>query len=156
RYKRHFKAQRGEDGSGRQCSGKKGENLTIHVPLGTLIYDDDTDELIADLTELDQKICVAHGGQHGLGNIHFKSSTNQAPRRTTQGTPGEERSLRLELKLLADVGLLGRPNAGKSSLIRTVSDAHPKVADYPFTTLHPNLGVVRLDVDSSFVVADIP
>jgi GTP-binding protein len=156
RYKRHFKAQRGQDGSGRQMAGKKGESLVIKVPLGTLVYDDDTEELIADITELDQKICVAHGGEHGLGNIHFKSSTNQAPRRTTQGTLGEQRNLKLELKLLADVGLLGRPNAGKSSFIRSVSEAHPKVADYPFTTLHPNLGVVRLGVDSSFVIADIP
>ncbi|MDF3054259.1 MAG: cgtA [Gammaproteobacteria bacterium] len=156
RYKRRFKAERGEDGSGRQCAGKKGESLIVHVPLGTLVYDLDTDELIGDLTELGQTVCVAQGGHHGLGNIHFKSSTTQAPRKTTRGTPGEQRTLRFELKLLADVGLLGRPNAGKSSFIRSVSEAHPKVADYPFTTLHPNLGVVRLDIDSSFVVADIP
>lgn len=156
RYKRRFKAQRGEDGSGRQCAGKKGESLIVKVPLGTLVYDMDTEELIADLTQLDQKICVAQGGHHGLGNIHFKSSTTQAPRKTTTGTPGEQRNLKFELKLLADVGLLGRPNAGKSSFIRAVSEAHPKVADYPFTTLHPNLGVVRLGVDSSFVIADIP
>ncbi len=141
---------------GSQCTGKKGADLIVPVPLGTLVFDDDTDELIGDLTQANEQICVAKGGFHGLGNLRFKSSTNRAPRKTTSGTPGEQRNLRLELKLLADVGLLGLPNAGKSSLLRAVSAAHPKVADYPFTTLHPSLGVVRLDVNSSFVIADIP
>lgn len=156
RYKRIFRAERGQDGMGNQCSGKSGEDLIIDVPLGTLIYDADTEELIADLANPDDKICVAKGGFHGFGNLYFKSSVNRAPRRTTKGYPGEQRNLRLELKLLADVGLLGQPNAGKSSFIRAVSAAHPKVADYPFTTLHPSLGVVRIDVNKSFVIADIP
>ncbi len=156
RYQRVHKAQRGQDGMGSQCTGKSGEDTVIPVPLGTLVYDGDTNELIGDLTQPSQKVCVAKGGYHGLGNIHFKSSINRSPRRTTKGTPGEQRQLRLELKLLADVGLLGLPNAGKSSFIRAVSQAHPKVADYPFTTLHPHLGVVRVGVHQSFVVADIP
>lgn len=156
RYQRLHKAQRGQDGMGSQCTGKSGDDVTVPVPLGTLVFDADTDELIADLTSSGQKVCVAKGGQRGLGNIHFKSSINRAPRKTTRGTPGEQRQLRLELKLLADVGLLGLPNAGKSSFIRAVSQAHPKVADYPFTTLHPQLGVVRVGPYQSFVVADIP
>ncbi|HVV69841.1 MAG TPA: Obg family GTPase CgtA [Gammaproteobacteria bacterium] len=156
RYRRVHRAQRGQDGMGSQCTGKSGEDLVIEVPVGTLVYDADTDELLNDLTVSGQIICVAKGGHHGLGNIHFKSSVNRAPRRTTRGTEGEQRNLRLELKLLADVGLLGRPNAGKSSFIRAVSQAHPKVADYPFTTLHPHLGVVRIDHNHSFVIADIP
>ncbi|MFT3741519.1 MAG: Obg family GTPase CgtA [Gammaproteobacteria bacterium] len=156
RFQRTHRAERGQDGMGSQCTGKKGEDCIISVPLGTLVYDADTEELIADMTEPGQLICVAQGGHHGLGNINFKSSTNRSPRKTTRGTPGEQRNLKLELKLLADVGLLGRPNAGKSSFIRAVSQAHPKVADYPFTTLHPYLGVVRIDVNRGFVVADIP
>lgn len=156
RYQRSFKAQNGVPGMGNQRTGKSGDDLVIKVPVGTLVYDSDTDELLADLVSHDMKICVAEGGRHGLGNIHFKSSVNRAPRKTTKGKPGEDRNLRLELKLLADVGLLGLPNAGKSSLIRAISDARPKVADYPFTTLYPQLGVVRVDVNRSFVVADIP
>jgi GTP-binding protein len=156
RYQRIFRAKRGENGSGRQSSGKSGEDLLIKVPVGTLIQDADTGEVIGDLVQTDEKICVAQGGRHGLGNMHFKSSTNRAPRKTTQGTPGEQRELKLELKLLADVGLLGLPNAGKSTFIRAVSAAKAKVADYPFTTLNPQLGVVRIDVNRSFVVADIP
>ena len=156
RHQRHFRAGRGENGMGRQCTGKRGADCIIQVPVGTLVYDADTGELIADLTEADQKLLVAKGGHHGLGNIHFKSSTNRTPRKATPGTPGEYRRLHLELKLLADVGLLGLPNAGKSSLIRRISSARPKVADYPFTTLHPNLGVVRVDALRGFVVADIP
>lgn len=156
RYQRVHRAERGQNGMGSQCTGKKGEDLILQVPAGTLIYDEDTDELIGDLTVPGEKICVAQGGFHGLGNIRFKSSTNRAPRRFTLGTPGEQRKLRLELKVLADVGLLGRPNAGKSSFIRAVSQAHPKVADYPFTTLYPHLGVVSVGDHRSFVVADIP
>ncbi len=156
RFCKIFEAERGQDGMGTQCTGKNGEDLYIRVPVGTLVYDDDTDELIADLNKQEQKICIAKGGFHGFGNLYFKSSTNRAPRRTTKGYPGEERNLRLELKLLADVGLLGLPNAGKSTFIRSVSAARPKVADYPFTTLYPNLGVVRTDAEQSFVVADIP
>ncbi|EKE01515.1 MAG: hypothetical protein ACD_21C00110G0004 [uncultured bacterium] len=156
RFQKIFEAERGQDGMGTQCTGKNGDDLIIRVPVGTLIYNSSTDELIADLIEDNQKICVAKGGFHGFGNLHFKSSTNRAPRKTTPGHPGEEYDLRLELKLLADVGLLGLPNAGKSTFIRSVSAARPKVADYPFTTLYPNLGVVRVDMERSFVVADIP
>jgi len=156
RFQRIFRAERGQNGMGSQCTGKKGEDLVVRVPVGTIVYDEDTGEQIGDLVKAKQKICVAHGGFHGLGNERFKSSTNRAPRRTTKGTPGEKRPIILELKLLADVGLLGLPNAGKSTFIRAVSDARPKVADYPFTTLHPNLGVVRVDAEKSFVVADIP
>lgn len=156
RYQRIFKAEKGHNGSGQQCSGKKGENLTIKVPVGTMVYDDDTGELLADLTLDGETYCIAKGGMHGLGNIHFKSSVNRAPRQTTKGQPGEQRHLRLELKVLADVGLLGLPNAGKSTFIRAVSHAKPKVADYPFTTLYPHLGVVNVNRENSFVVADIP
>jgi GTP-binding protein len=156
RHVRTYTAASGQKGQGRQMTGKKGEDLNIPVPVGTLIYDDDTQELIGDLTRAGQKILVAQGGFHGLGNTRFKSSTNQAPRKCTPGSPGERRALRLELKVLADVGLLGLPNAGKSTFIRAVSSARPKVADYPFTTLYPNLGVVRVDQNRSFVVADIP
>ena len=141
---------------GRERIGKSAEDLYIKVPSGTLVYDEDTDELIGDLVEKDNKLLVAQGGFHGLGNARFKSSVNRAPRQTTKGTPGEERNLRLELQVLADVGLLGLPNAGKSSFIRAVSAATPKVADYPFTTMYPSLGVVRIDATKSFVVADIP
>jgi len=156
RYQRHFKAERGESGRGRLCSGARGEDLVIKVPVGTEAWDDDTNELIGDLTEAGKKLMVAKGGWHGLGNARYKSSINRAPRQTSDGTPGEERNLRLEMKLLADVGLLGLPNAGKSTFISQVSAAQPKVADYPFTTLYPNLGVVTLKDVRSFVIADVP
>ncbi|HFD80244.1 MAG TPA: Obg family GTPase CgtA [Gammaproteobacteria bacterium] len=156
RYQRHFEAGRGENGRGRNCTGRKGEDLEIRVPLGTLVHDDETGELIGDLVEEGQRLVVARGGFHGLGNARYKSSTNRAPRQSKPGTPGERRALRLELKLLADVGLLGKPNAGKSTLIQAISSAKPKIADYPFTTLYPNLGVVRVEAHRSFVVADIP
>jgi len=156
RHVRTYTAESGTRGAGRQMTGKGGDDLYIPVPIGTLIYDDDIDELIGDITKNDQKIKVAQGGFHGLGNTRFKSSVNQAPRRCTPGSPGERRSLRLELKVLADVGLLGLPNAGKSTFIRSVSAARPKVANYPFTTLFPNLGVVRVGMNQSFVIADIP
>ena len=156
RYERRFKAQRGENGRGRNCTGKAGEDCIIRVPVGTLVYEEDTEELMGDLVEDGQRLLVARGGFHGLGNLRYKSSTNRAPRESKPGTPGEHRALRLELKLLADIGLLGKPNAGKSTLIRAISAAKPKVADYPFTTLHPNLGVVRVEAHRSFVVADIP
>ncbi|MHB8473202.1 MAG: Obg family GTPase CgtA [Gammaproteobacteria bacterium] len=156
RYTRIFEARRGENGSGTECTGKGGADLHIRVPVGTVIYDVDTEELLGDLVAEGQTLLVARGGFHGLGNTRYKSSTNRAPRQSKPGTPGEARRLRMELKLLADVGLLGLPNAGKSTLIRAISAARPKVADYPFTTLHPNLGVVRVATDQSFVVADIP
>ena len=156
RHERIFKAQRGENGMGRQAYGKGGEDLVITVPVGTVVMNVDTDEVIGDLTQHDDILLVAKGGKGGLGNMHFKSSTNRSPRQSLPGEEGEERLLKLELKLLADVGLLGFPNAGKSTLIRAVSAATPKVADYPFTTLYPNLGVVRVGPEQSFVVADIP
>jgi GTP-binding protein len=156
RYHRSFKADNGQPGMGRECTGKSAEDLYIRVPIGTVVYDADTREIMGDLVEPEQTLVVAKGGKHGLGNVHFKSSTNRAPRQSTPGTPGEARHLLLELNVLADVGLLGLPNAGKSTLIRSVSAAKPKVADYPFTTLYPNLGVVRLGPDQSFVIADIP
>jgi len=156
RYKRLFRAKKGEHGKGAECTGKKGDDLIIRVPIGTVAFDLETEELLGDLTKAGQKVLVAKGGEHGLGNTHFKSSINRAPRRITKGTEGETRTLRLELQVLADVGLLGLPNAGKSTFIRAVSAARPKVADYPFTTLHPNLGVVSIEVDRNFVIADIP
>jgi GTP-binding protein len=156
RYQRSYKAQNGENGMSRECTGKSGADLYIRVPVGTVVFDADTREQMGDLVEPEQTLLVAKGGHHGLGNVHFKSSTNRAPRQCTPGTPGEIRNLLLELNVLADVGLLGLPNAGKSTLIRSVSAAKPKVADYPFTTLYPNLGVVRLGVEQSFVIADIP
>lgn len=156
RHERKFRAGRGEDGRGRQMAGKGGEDTVIRVPVGTVVTNVGTDEQIGDLTAHGQRLLVAQGGRGGLGNVHFKSSVNRAPRRATPGEPGEERELQLELQVLADVGLLGFPNAGKSSLIRAVSAATPKVADYPFTTLQPHLGVVRIGPDQSFVIADIP
>ena len=156
RYKRKFAARNGQPGMGQNRIGKSAEDLRLKVPPGTLVYDAHTDELIGDITLENPELLVAKGGFHGLGNARFKSSVNRSPRKTTSGTPGDERELRLELKLLADVGLLGLPNAGKSTLIRQISAARPKVADYPFTTLKPALGVVSVTVDTSFVVADIP
>jgi GTP-binding protein len=156
RHKRMYKAENGVQGKGQQRYGKKGEDIYIRVPLGTVVKDELNDVVLGDVTEHGQHLLVARGGRGGLGNVHFKSSTNRAPRKFTPGEPGEEFQLHLELKVLADVGLLGFPNAGKSTLISTVSAARPKVADYPFTTLYPNLGVVRIGVDSSFVIADIP
>ena len=156
RHERYYEAQRGENGMGNQMTGKRGDDKEISVPVGTVVYDDETGELIGDLTEPEQKLLVAKGGWHGLGNLRYKSSTNRAPRQSKPGTPGELRTLRMELKLLADVGLLGLPNAGKSTLISAVSAARPKIADYPFTTLYPNLGVVRVGALQSFVMADIP
>ena len=156
RYTRHFRAQRGENGRGADCYGKGGEDMDLRVPVGTIITDVNTGEVIADLARDGQRELIARGGKGGLGNLHFKSSTNRAPRQKTPGEEGQYRELKLELKVLADVGLLGMPNAGKSTFIRAVSAAKPKVADYPFTTLHPNLGVVRVDDNRSFVIADIP
>ncbi len=156
RHERSFKAQRGENGMGRQMYGKAGEDRIITVPVGTVVMNVDTDEVIGDMTRHGDRLLVAKGGKGGLGNMHFKSSTNRAPRQALPGEAGEERLLKLELKLLADVGLLGFPNAGKSTFIRAVSAATPKVADYPFTTLYPNLGVVSVEAHRSFVIADIP
>jgi len=156
RYTRIFRAERGENGMSSDCYGRGGEDLELRMPVGTVISDLETGEAIADLDRDGMRALIAQGGQGGLGNIHFKSSTNRAPKQCTPGTAGERRDLKLELKVLADVGLLGLPNAGKSTFIRAVSSARPKVADYPFTTLHPNLGVVRVDTHRSFVVADIP
>ena len=156
RYKRVLRAENGQPGMGRMRYGKSGEDLIVAVPIGTSVFDADTGELLIDLVKAGDRLCVAKGGRHGLGNTHFKSSVNRAPRKTTLGEPGEHRHLKLELKLLADVGLLGLPNAGKSTLITAVSNATPKIADYPFTTLYPQLGVVRVDEHRSFVIADIP
>lgn len=156
RYVRRYKAQTGQDGMGREMSGKQGEDTFLLVPIGTTVIDEDTLETLGDLTEDGQELKVAQGGTRGLGNVHFKSSVNRAPRQTTKGTPGESRNLKLEMKVLADVGLLGLPNAGKSTFIRSVSAAKPKVADYPFTTMVPNLGVVSVAKHKSFVIADIP
>ena len=156
RFKRHYRAESGEQGRGRECTGAKGEDLYLQVPIGTTVFDVDTEEVLGDLTEIDQELIVSQGGFHGLGNTRYKSSTNRSPRQTSKGSEGESRNLRLELKVLADVGLLGMPNAGKSTLIRSISAAKPKVANYPFTTLVPNLGVVRVQEHKSFVVADIP
>jgi GTP-binding protein len=156
RYRRIFKASNGAAGAGRQRIGKSAEDLFVKVPKGTLVFVKDTDELLGDLVKVGDRLLVAQGGFHGLGNTRFKSSVNRSPRRTTPGSLGETRDLRLELKLLADVGLVGFPNSGKSTLISRVSAARPRVADYPFTTLSPNLGVVRLNSEQSFVMADIP
>lgn len=156
RHERFYKAQRGQNGMGRQMFGKAGDDILIRVPVGTEVINVATDEIIGDLTAHGMRLLVARGGEGGKGNVHYKSSVNRAPRKAGTGTSGEEREIRLEMKLLADVGLLGFPNAGKSSFIRAVSAATPKVADYPFTTLHPNLGVVSVEVGRSFVIADIP
>ena len=156
RFAREHRAKKGENGRGSDCYGKSADDIVLQMPVGTVITNADTGEVIADLAEHGQKIVLAKGGAGGLGNLHFKSSINRTPRQFTLGEPGEEFNLRLELKVLADVGLLGMPNAGKSTLIRAVSAARPKVADYPFTTMHPNLGVVRVDQNRSFVMADIP
>lgn len=156
RYTRLFRAEHGSRGAGRNCSGRAGKDKTIPVPLGTRVEDADTGELIGEITREGQRLLVAQGGTGGIGNARFKSSTNRAPRKTTPGTPGDSRELKLELQVLADVGLLGRPNAGKSTFLRQVTEARPKIADYPFTTLYPHLGVVRLGPEQSFVIADIP
>jgi len=156
RYKRQFKAENGQPGMGANRTGKKGDDLYIKVPVGTMIYDEDSGELLADIHIVNEPVLIAKGGFHGLGNTRFKSSINRAPRETTNGSSGESMHLKLELRVLADVGLLGLPNAGKSTLIRAVSSAKPKIADYPFTTLHPNLGVVRVSTYKSFIMADVP
>lgn len=156
RFTRRFQGERGQKGMGANCTGRSGADLEIVAPVGTMAWDADTGDLIGDLVTAGQRLLVAQGGFHGLGNTRYKSSTNRAPRQSKPGTPGEARNLRLELKVIADVGLLGMPNAGKSTLIRAVSAARPRVADYPFTTLHPHLGVVRVGPLKSFVMADIP
>ncbi len=156
RYQPKYRAEPGSSGAGKNCTGRKGEDMVLSVPVGTSIIDLETEEVLGDVTESGQQIKVAQGGFHGLGNTRFKSSVNRAPRQTSPGSEGEFRNLKLELKVLADVGLLGLPNAGKSTFIRSVSSAKPKVADYPFTTLVPNLGVVKVQEHRSFVVADIP
>ncbi|MBS1143704.1 MAG: obgE [Proteobacteria bacterium] len=156
RYTRKFIGKRGENGGGADCYGAGGDDIILRMPVGTVISDLNTGEILADLDVNEKKVLIAKGGKGGLGNLHFKSSTNRAPRQKTNGEQGEEHELVLELRVLADVGLLGLPNAGKSTLIRAVSSARPKVADYPFTTLHPNLGVVRVGEEKSFVMADVP
>jgi GTP-binding protein len=155
RYQQHFFAENGRPGMGRQRTGKDGDDIVLRVPVGTEILDEDEETVIADMTELGQRVLLCKGGNGGWGNLHFKTSTNQAPRRANPGQPGVERTIWLRLKLIADVGLLGLPNAGKSTFLAATSNARPKIADYPFTTLHPNLGVVGVD-GKEFVVADIP
>ena len=156
RFARLHRAKNGQSGMGSDCTGRSADDLVLQVPIGTLAYDNETGELLGDLTQVDQRLLVAQGGFHGLGNARFKSSTNRAPRQSTPGSLGQQRDLRLEMQILADVGLLGLPNAGKSTLISAISAAKPKIADYPFTTLHPHLGVVRVESTRSFVMADIP
>ena len=155
RYQQHFFAKNGQHGMGRQRTGKDGDDIVLRVPVGTEILDEDEETVLADMTEVGQRVLLAKGGNGGFGNLHFKSSTNQAPRRANPGQPGVEREVWLRLKLIADAGLLGLPNAGKSTFLAATSNARPKIADYPFTTLHPNLGVVGVD-DVEFVMADIP
>jgi GTP-binding protein len=155
RYQQHFKAQRGGNGMGKDRAGANGKDVVLKVPIGTQVYEEDGETLIADLTEVGQRATIAEGGNGGFGNAHFKSSTNRAPRRANPGQPGEERTIRLRLKLIADAGLIGLPNAGKSTFLAAVSAAKPKIADYPFTTLHPQLGVVKVD-EREFVLADLP
>src|SRR5262247_942128 len=155
RYQQHFKAQRGGNGMGKDRAGANGKDVVLKVPIGTQVYEEDGETLIVDLTEVGQRATISRGGNGGFGNAHFKSSTNRAPRHANPGQPGEERTIRLRLKLIADAGLVGLPNAGKSTFLAAVSAAKPKIADYPFTTLHPNLGVVRAG-DKDFVLADIP
>lgn len=156
RYTRRFEARRGEHGKGSDMFGVKGDDIELKVPVGTIVSDAETGQQLFELLQPGERVMVAKGGDGGFGNLHYKSSTNRAPRQKTPGWPGERKSLKLELKVLADVGLLGMPNAGKSTLIAAVSNARPKIADYPFTTLHPNLGVVRVGPEKSFVVADVP
>ncbi|CAJ0993315.1 GTPase ObgE/CgtA [Pantoea sp. Nvir] len=156
RFEKFFRAKRGQNGQSHDCTGKRGQDCILQVPVGTIVIDQSTGETLGDMTHHDQKLMVAKGGWHGLGNMRFKSSVNRTPRQKTMGTPGEKRYLQLELRLLADVGMLGLPNTGKSTFIRSISAAKPKVAEYPFTTLVPSLGVVRMDGDQSFVIADIP
>jgi len=156
RYTRRFEAQRGEHGKGSDMFGVKGDDIVLKMPVGTIISDAETGEVICELLKPGEQVMIAKGGDGGFGNMHYKSSTNRAPRQKTPGWPGERRALKLELKVLADVGLLGMPNAGKSTLIAAISNARPKIADYPFTTLYPNLGVVRVGPEKSFVVADVP
>src|SRR5690606_16254699 len=156
RYARLHRAKNGENGRGKDQYGAGADDIVLRVPVGTVVFDADTNEQLFDLTRHGERVVLAQGGRGGLGNLHFKSSVNRTPRQYTLGEMGEQRRLRLELKVLADVGLLGLPNAGKSTFIAKVSNARPKIADYPFTTLHPNLGVVRTDAGRSFVIADIP
>jgi GTP-binding protein len=156
RFTRHYRARNGEGGRGADCYGRGADDILLRVPVGTVVREEETGMLLADMSQDGQRALVAKGGNGGLGNLHFKTSTNRAPRQSTKGEEGEAKRLHMELKVLADVGLLGMPNAGKSTFIRSISAARPKVADYPFTTLHPNLGVVRVDHERSFVVADIP
>jgi GTP-binding protein len=156
RFSKQHKATHGENGRGADCFGAAGGDIILRMPVGTMLVDEDSGLLVADLTQHGEKVLLAKGGDGGMGNLHFKSSVNRAPRQFTPGREGERKRLRLELKVLADVGLLGMPNAGKSTLIAAVSNARPKIADYPFTTLHPNLGVVRVSAEKSFVIADIP
>ena len=156
RYARRHEGRRGENGRGSDQYGAASDDIVLRMPMGTVITDVETNQVIAELLVPDEKVLIVKGGDGGFGNLHFKTSTNRAPRQKTPGWPGEHRKLRLELKVLADVGLLGMPNAGKSSFITAVSNARPKIADYPFTTLHPNLGVVRVAAEQSFVIADIP
>ncbi|MCW5654642.1 Obg family GTPase CgtA [Hydrogenophaga sp.] len=156
RFTRRFEAQRGEHGKGSDMFGVKGDDIVLRMPVGTIIADAETGEVLHELLQPGEQVTIAKGGDGGFGNMHYKSSTNRAPRQKTPGWPGERRTLKLELKVLADVGLLGMPNAGKSTLIAAISNARPKIADYPFTTLHPNLGVVRVAAEKSFVVADVP
>ncbi|MET0873589.1 MAG: GTPase ObgE, partial [Pseudolabrys sp.] len=155
RYQQHFKAQRGGNGMGKDRAGADGKDVVLKVPVGTQVYEEDGATLLADLTEVGQRVTIAEGGNGGFGNAHFKSSTNRAPRHANPGQPGEEHTIRLRLKLIADAGLIGLPNAGKSTFLAAVSAAKPKIADYPFTTLHPQLGVVEVD-GREFVLADLP